>query len=48
MIGDRAELLPEYADQKLNVPLALHDGGADPEIDVKVIAVVVGKYQPLR
>lgn len=44
---DRTELVPQYEDETLNKPLVLSDD-TDDDIEVRVIAVVLGVYQPLR
>jgi len=44
---DRTELVPQYDDESLNTPLVLSDR-PDDEIEVRIIAVVLGVYQPLR
>lgn len=44
---DRTELIPQYEDDSLNKPLVLSES-PDDEIEVRIIAVVLGVYQPLR
>lgn len=45
-VGSRAELVPEYLDAARNVPLPLGTGQEGET--VRIIAVVIGRYSPLR
>lgn len=45
---NRAELVPEYRDEALNIPVPLGDADDPDAIEVRIVAVVIGIYKPLR
>lgn len=47
--GRPAELVPEYLDETMNRPISMKDDGDGPDdVEVAVLAVVIGVYNPLR
>lgn len=46
--GAHRELVPQYLDDRLNEPLRLKGDRDNEDIEVRVLAVVIGVYSPLR